>query len=141
MKKVVSIKEIMIILISLLLIIVSTEVFAVQPDLVLGSGNNNSPQTVTPDEYADAQKPDVVNPGNNAANGNSATGNNTNGNNTNGNNTNGNNTKGNNTKVYNTNNTDLPQTGIEDYNIGILLIICVASAIYAYRKINDYKNI
>ena len=35
----------------------------------------------------------------------------------------------------------LPQTGIEDYNIGILLIIAIASAIFAYRKINDYKNI
>ena len=134
MKKVVSIKEIMIILISLLLIIISTEVLGVQPDLVLGSGNNNA-QTVTSDEYENAQTPDVVNPVNNT-NGNAATGNNTNSNNTN-----GNNTKGNNTKVYNTNNTDLPQTGIEDYNVGILLIICVASAIYAYRKINDYKNI
>ena len=37
--------------------------------------------------------------------------------------------------------TKLPQTGIEDYNIGILLIIGIASAIYAYNKINYYKNV
>ena len=36
---------------------------------------------------------------------------------------------------------DLPQTGIEDHNIGILLIICVAAAIYAYKKMRDYKNV
>ncbi len=135
MKKVINVKEIMIILISLVLIIISTEVFAVQPDAVLGGGNNNA-QSVTPDEYAGAQTPDVVEPENDT------TGNNTSKDNSTGNNTNGNNTNGNNTKVYNTNNsTDLPQTGIEDYNIGILLIICIASAIFAYRKINDYRNI
>ena len=39
------------------------------------------------------------------------------------------------------NNTDLPQTGIEDYNIGILLVICIAAAIYTYKKMKDYKNI
>ena len=52
----------------------------------------------------------------------------------------------NNAKTYNTNsNTNnksgLPQTGIEDYNIGILLIIGVGSAIFAYKKIQDYKNV
>ena len=35
----------------------------------------------------------------------------------------------------------LPQTGIEDYHIGALLIVCVAAAIYTYRKMKDYKNI
>ena len=129
MKKLVSVKEIVIILISLLLIVISTDVFGAQPNLVLnGSGN---PPTVTQDQYQNAQYPEVENEtANNTVNNNIAT-----------NNTTTNNTV-NNTKVYNTNNTtDLPQTGIEDYNIGILLIICVASAIFAYTKINDYKNI
>lgn len=119
MKKIVSVKEIMIILVSLLLIIISTEVSGVQTNLVFGEGNNNTPQTVSPDNYADAQRPEVENTNNNTTN------------------------TANNTKVYNnTNNTtDLPQTGIEDYNVGILLIICITSAIFAYRKINDYKNI
>ena len=32
----------------------------------------------------------------------------------------------------------LPQTGIED-NVGVLLIICMASAIFAYKKIKYYN--
>ena len=133
MKKLVSVKEIMIILISLLLIIVSTEVFAAQTDLDLVL--NNGPQTVTPDEYAGAQTPEVENKANNTP---TTPANNTVNNSIN----NKTNNTVNNTKVYNTNKTtDLPQTGIEDYNIGILLIICIASAIFAYRKINEYKNI
>lgn len=39
------------------------------------------------------------------------------------------------------NNTSLPQTGIEDSGLGILLIICAISAVFAYKKISDYKNI
>ena len=134
MKKVISVKEIMIILISVLLItILATNVYGTNP--LLGNG---TPKPVSPDDYNLAKE---IEEGNNT-NGNNVNGNNTNGNNTNGNNTNGNNTNGNNTKVYNTNNnTDLPQTGIEDYNIGILMVICIASAIFAYRKISDYKNI
>ena len=46
-----------------------------------------------------------------------------------------------NNTTNNTNNTSLPQTGIEDGNIGVLLIICIGSAIFAYKKINDYRNI
>ena len=117
MKKVISVKEIMIVLISVVLITVATTVFAVEP--VLG-GNNNVP-TVSQDEYENAQiSPEDKNTTNNASN----------------------NITNNSVKTYNNSNkTDLPQTGIEDYNIGILLVICVASAIYAYKKVNDYKNI
>lgn len=39
------------------------------------------------------------------------------------------------------NNTKLPQTGIEDYSVGIMIIICIASAIYAYKKVRDYNSI
>ena len=131
MKKIIDVKEIMIILISVVLITVSTVAFATEE--IFGLGNNT--QSVTGDEYKNAQRPDVEN----------VPGNNTPGNNTPGNNVPGNNNTGNNTvKTYNTNNTnktDLPQTGIEDYNIGIVLIICVASAIYAYKKVGDYRNI
>lgn len=136
MKKLVSVKEIMIILISLLLIILSTEVFAAQTDLNLVLvGQDNGAQTVSPDDYADAQTPEVENKANNTP---TTPANNTVNNSIN----NKTNNTVNNTKVYNTNKTtDLPQTGIEDYNIGILLIICIASAIFAYRKINEYKNI
>lgn len=119
MKSLINVKSLLIILISLTLIVVSTSVFA--SDLVLGNGTT----TLTGNEYENAQTPDV----DNNTKGNISTNNKVN------------NTV-NNARTYNTNNkTDLPQTGIEDYNVGILLIICVVSAIFAYKKINDYKNI
>ena len=76
--------------------------------------------------------------------------NNTNTNNTNNTNTNNANTNRNNsntnsnntnaTNIYNTNN--LPQTGIEDsIPVAMLVVIFSISAIYAYKKIKDYRNI
>ena len=137
MKKVINVKEIMIILISVILITLCTTVFA--SGLVLG---NNNATTITGNEYENAQ---TVPTDNNTVNNNTnnTVNNNTN-NNVNNTNTNvsNNNTKNNTVTKYNTNNsTDLPQTGIEDYNIGILLVVCIASAIFAYKKINYYKNI
>lgn len=127
MKKLINLKEVMIILLSVTLIAISTTAFAIDPNLVLGDNTS----TISGSEYDNAQ---TVPTDNNTTN-------NTNNNTTNNINTSTNNSV-NNVKTYNTNNTsDLPQTGIEDYNIGILLIICVASAIFAYKKVNDYKNI
>ena len=124
MKKLINLKEIMIILISVMLIAFATNVFAI--DSVLGNDNTS---TINQDEYKNAQQPEVEN-----------TNTNTNTNTNINTNSNTNNTA----KTYNTNNNkdDLPQTGIEDYNIGILLIICVASAIFAYKKayFNVSKN-
>jgi len=37
--------------------------------------------------------------------------------------------------------TKLPQTGIEDYNLVILFVVCVAGAMFAYKKVNDYRDI
>jgi len=46
----------------------------------------------------------------------------------------------NNTSSYN--NTSLPKTGIEDHiPATILLVIFGVSAVYAYKKIQDYRNI
>ena len=46
----------------------------------------------------------------------------------------------NNTSVYN--NSSLPKTGIEDHiPATILLVVFGVSAIYAYKKIQDYRNI
>ena len=66
---------------------------------------------------------------------------NTNTNNTNTNNTNTNNAnKTNNTTIYN--NTSLPKTGIEDsIPVAMLVVVFGISAIYAYKKIKDYRNI
>jgi len=131
MKKIINIREIMIILISVMLITVSTTAFA--SDLVLG----NNATTITGNEYDNAQNVPVDN--------NIVTNNTGNTNNANNNTNNAvNNTNKNTVTKYNTNNsnnTDLPQTGIEDYNIGILLVVCIASAIFAYKKITDYRNI
>lgn len=131
MKKVINLKEVLVILLSVVLItVLSTSVSA--SGLVLG----NESTTVTGNEYENAQ---TVPEDNNLT---------TETPNTTGNETEQNvtidDTEENNTaRTYNTNNNsdDLPQTGIEDYNVGILLVICIASAIFAYKKIHDYKNV
>lgn len=132
MKKIVNLKEIFIVLLALALILITTNVFATD-GLVIGEDTNTNTgvTTITGNEYEDAQNISVD--GNNTAN---ETANNSTNNSVN-------NATGNNVKKYNTvdKEDEIPQTGIEDYNIGILLIICVASAIFAYKKINDYKNI
>ena len=81
----------------------------------------------------------------NNTSGNTNTGNtNSNSNNSNTNtnkNTNTNNT--NSSKYNNTNkNTNLPKTGIEDsIPVALLVVVFGISAVYAYKKINEYKNI
>lgn len=58
--------------------------------------------------------------------------------------TNGNNTAtpGNNTTNNATNNQALPNTGIESSISGVILVVILGiSAVYAYNKIQDYKNI
>ena len=65
---------------------------------------------------------------------------NVNNSNTNRNNTNVNNSNTNNTNIYNTNN--LPKTGIEDsIPVALLVVVFGISAVYAYKKIKDYRNI
>lgn len=39
------------------------------------------------------------------------------------------------------NDTTLPQTGVEDYKVGILFTIFVAGAIFAFRKVSEYRDI
>lgn len=92
----------------------------------------------------------AVNGTNSATTGNNTTGNNTTGNNTARNNTatsalnsanatNRTNTA-NNTSTYN--NTTLPHTGIGDsIPVAVLVVVFGISAVYAYKKIKEYKNI
>ena len=65
--------------------------------------------------------------------------------NTNNSNTNSNkNTNNSNSSKYNNTNknTDLPKTGIEDsIPVALLVVVFGISAVYAYKKINVYKNI
>ncbi len=39
------------------------------------------------------------------------------------------------------NTTTLPQTGSGDLGLGVLLVVCAASAIFAYKKVSDYRGI
>ena len=60
------------------------------------------------------------------------------------NNTNNANNVANNTNksVYNNTNSNLPKTGIEDsIPVAMLVVIFGISAVYAYKKVSDYKNI
>ena len=113
MKRIINLKEIMIVLMSVVIIaLIANTAFAVDPSSTLGG-----------DDYNNAQQPQVSNSNSNNSN----------------NNSNSNNSSNNNSRNNSSNNT--AQTGIEDYNVGILLVICVASAIYAYKKVKYYKNI
>ena len=125
MKRIINLKEIMIVLMSVVIIaLIANTAFAVDPSSTLGG-----------DDYNNAQQPQVSNSNSNNSNNNSNSNNSSNNNSRN-------NSSNNTARRYNTNsNTNLPQTGIEDYNVGILLVICVASAIYAYKKVKYYKNI
>lgn len=70
------------------------------------------------------------------------TGANTNNTNTNTNRANTNNTNRttNNTAIYN--NTNLPKTGVESsIPVAMLVVVFGISAVYAYKKIKDYRNI
>ena len=80
-----------------------------------------------------------------------STSNNTSSNNTNSNTNTSNTNKTNNTNksnntnnssVYNNTNNNLPKTGIEDsIPVAALVVVFGVSAVYAYKKIKEYKNI
>ena len=119
------IKVISILVVSLMVMLFSTNVMAAETDngftdLTPRVDNNTTNGT-----------------SNNTANSNSA--NNTNRNNTSNNTNRTNNT--NNSSIYNTTNT-LPKTGVTDsIPVAVLLIVFAISAVYAYKKIKDYRNI
>ncbi len=46
-----------------------------------------------------------------------------------------------NTSTYNNTTNNLPQTGENDYIMVLVIGIFAVSAVYAYKKIRDYKNI
>lgn len=119
------IKVISILVVSLMVMLFSTNVMAAETDngftdLTPRVDNNTTNGT-----------------SNNTANSNSA--NNTNRNNTSNNTNRTNNT--NNSSIYNNTNS-LPKTGVTDsIPVAVLLIVFAISAVYAYKKIKDYRNI
>lgn len=125
MKKIINLKSVITILLSIAIVAITTTTFATDPNLVLGDGNQ-TPSTISGNEYENAQTPTVENEVKNDITNNTT-----------------NNTT-NKAKTYNTvdeDETKMPKTGIEDYGVGILLVIGITSAIYAYKKIKDYRNI
>lgn len=125
MKKSNLIKLFSVLLISVMVIMFSTNVFAAD-----NTSNGYSDLTGT-----------LSNTNTNNTNTNTNT--NTNNTNTNTNNTNvntNNANKTNNSSIYN--NTNLPKTGIEDsIPVALLVVVFGISAVYAYKKIKDYRNI
>ncbi len=130
MKKTNLIKGLSILLISVMVILFNANVFAADNtgfnDLTstLGSGNSNS----NSNSNSNANNANVNNANRNVNNAN------TNNNNKNSNsNTNG-------SSIYN--NTNLPKTGVESsIPVAMLVVVFGISAVYAYKKISEYKNI
>ncbi len=134
MKKVSLIKGFLVILLSVVLI-GTTGVFAAD-ELDFDLDDNTSSNTSNTSNSSNTS-----NTANNTNTNRSNT--NTNSNNTNTNNTNKNNANTNkNSSTYNNANTNLPKTGIEDsIPTAVLIVIFAISAVYAYKKISDYKNV
>ena len=124
------IKVISILVVSLMVMLFSTNVMAAETDngftdLTPSVGNNTTNGT--------------SNANSNTANSNTNSTNNTNRNNTSNNTNSTNNT--NNSSIYNNTNS-LPKTGVTDsIPVAVLLIVFAISAVYAYKKIKDYRNI
>lgn len=126
MKKTNLVKVVSILLVSLMVILFSTNVFAAEnndtsfQDLTGTLGNSTENNTNKNTNSNNTNK--------NTNNTNSNTNTNTNSNNTN------------NSSIYN--NTDLPKTGVES-SIPVVVLVAIfgISAVYAYKKIDDYKNL
>lgn len=113
-------KELIICVVTLAILILSivTDVFASD---IMSLGNNLA---------VNNNVSEIVDRGNNTSNNNVIQNNNTTNNVTN---------RTNNT-ANNTNKTSMPDTGV-DYSILLIVAVCGISAIYAYKKISDYKNV
>ena len=125
-------KRLVIVMLSLVLVAVySTSVFATDDDLFLSvNSTGNTASNATSD---------------NSTTNNTAT-NNTNTNNTTTNNTVRNtatNNTTNNTSKTNNNVNTLAKTGLSDTNgiVALIVVVCGVSAIYSYKKVNDYKKL
>lgn len=125
-------KEIIVCIIALMVLAFSigTNVFA--------ATNLNDWDNENSNDNEFSQIPDEnTNGNNNNSNGNANRNNNNNNNYNNNYNNNINNSNGN---SNNKNASGMPNTGV-DYSIVMVIVVCGASTLYAYKKIRDYKNI
>lgn len=127
----ISTKELIICIVTIiaLVFVITTDVFATTPSLneLMNDANTNGVNEIPETNNATTNNATT----NNAAVNNAATNNSTT------NNTTPNNASANNA---NKNNTVIPDTGV-DYSVVFIIAIFGVSAIYAYKKIRDYKNV
>lgn len=128
MKKTIFVKSLLVILVSIVVAFSAGSVYAAE-------GYNNS------DLLSSNSGSTSGNSNSNSNNSNSNSNNsNSNSNRNNANTNNSNALRTNNTNTYN--NTNLPKTGIQDSLPMVLLVVVFGiSAVYAYKKIKDYRNI
>lgn len=139
MKKTQLTKLIISIMIGIMLILIATEVHADDNVITDLSNfiNSNSSSSSGNSSGTNTNTNSSTNTNTNSSN---PLGNNTNSSTTNSN-TNSTNSTSSNSSSYN--NTNLPKTGIMDSTgaIVLLVVVFVVSALYAYRKINDYRGL
>ena len=128
MKKTNLIKVISILLISAMVMLFATTVNAADDN-----SYNDLTSTLTGNNSSNSSNTSNTNSSNNTSNTNSNSSNNTNNSLNMSNNTN-------NSSVYN--NTSLPKTGASDsIPVAMLVVVFGISAVYAFKKVRDYKNI
>ena len=135
-------KRLVIVMLSLVLVAVcSTSVFATDDDLFLSVNSTGNTASNATSDNSTTNNTATNNTNTNNTTNSSLTANNTTTNNT-VRNTATNNTTNNTSKTNNNVNT-LAKTGLSDTNgiVALTVVVCGVSAIYSYKKVNDYKKL
>ena len=135
-------KRLVIVMLSLVLVAVcSTSVFATDDDLFLSVNSTGNTASNATSDNSTTNNTATNNTNTNNTTNSSLTANNTTTNNT-VRNTATNNTTNNTSKTNNNVNT-LTKTGLSDTNgiVALIVVVCGVSAIYSYKKVNDYKKL
>ncbi len=135
-------KRLVIVMLSLVLVAVcSTSVFATDDDLFLSVNSTGNTASNATSDNSTTNNTATNNTNTNNTTNSSLTANNTTTNNT-VRNTATNNTTNNTSKTNNNVNT-LAKTGLSDTNgiVALIVVVCGVSAIYSYKKVNDYKKL
>ena len=139
-------KRLVIVMLSLVLVAVcSTSVFATDDDLFLSVNSTGNTASNATDNNTTSDNSTTNNTATNNTNTNNTTNSSLTANNTTNNtvrNTATNNTTNNTSKTNNNVNT-LAKTGLSDTNgiVALIVVVCGVSAIYSYKKVNDYKKL
>ena len=135
-------KRLVIVMLSFVLVAVcSTSVFATDDDLFLSVNSTGNTASNATSDNSTTNNTATNNTNTNNTTNSSLTANNTTTNNT-VRNTATNNTTNNTSKTNNNVNT-LAKTGLSDTNgiVALIVVVCGVSAIYSYKKVNDYKKL